>query len=87
MQCNVICRTAKKYNLLCDEEKKLLLDVKEVVTLRDLCGMGSNAIYRFKSGLEALRPVLCGLILPSCIKNSLAQFERSGNLPVNTVLH
>ena len=49
--------------------------------------MSSNALYRFKSGLEALRPVLRGMILPSSVKAKLCQFERSGNLPISTILH
>jgi len=70
---------------------ELLLDTEEVVTLRDLLGMGTKAIYRLKSGLEleALRPNLRGyiLILPSRIKVKLACFEGSGNLTIAPVKH
>ena len=83
----VIRQMAERHDLISLKKKDLLLEVEELVTLRDLCGMGSNAVYRFKSELEALRPVLRGLIFPACVKARLASFERSGNLPVNTVLH
>ena len=86
LEAEVVRRMARRYKLLCLKENEMLLEVEELVTLRDLCGMGSNAMYRFKSGLEALRPVLNGLILPNCVKARIATFERSGNLPVNTVL-
>ena len=87
LQAEVIGRVARSYKLVCFEEKELLLEIEELVALRDLCQMGSNAIYRFKSGLEALRPKLRGLILPNCIKTRLVKFERTGNLPVKTVYH
>ena len=83
----VLQRVCEDDDIIMLKKSELVLTIPELVTLRDTADMGTNAIYRFKSALEALHPVLRGLLLPPCIKAVLAEFESSGNLDIETVMH
>ena len=75
------------FGLFVCKKEDMLIDIKEIVTLRDLADMSTNAIYRFKSGFEALHPLFKGLIFPSMIKAKLGEFEGSDNLSINAKMH
>ena len=65
----------------------LTLKIEELVTICDVVGptMGTNAMYRFASAYEALRPGR--KIFPSCIKMLFAEFEGANNLSITTENH
>ena len=64
-----------------------MLGIKQVAVYRDIENMSTNAIYRFESAFDALRPMLRGLILPPSIKAKLSELEGHDNLEITTVLH
>ena len=64
---------------------ELMLSVAQCVAIRDHIGTGSNGLYRLKQGLEALVPVLKGLLIPSNIRNKMTLKEREGVVPSRVV--
>ncbi|KAL7540283.1 hypothetical protein ACHAWF_006639 [Thalassiosira exigua] len=81
----VFRKAAKNRGLLVFRSETFQLSIEEVISLRDMVGVGTNAIYRISSALAALRPYLP--IFPSRIKWNLARFESSCALEVHTDLH
>ena len=62
MKAAIVGNIAKKYDLICLQKEDMLVEVEELVMLRNISMMETNAIYRLYSGLEALHSKLCGLI-------------------------
>ena len=60
---------------------ELMLSVAQCVAIRDHIGTGSNGLYRLKQALEALLPVLKGLLIPPNIRNKMTIKEREGVVP------
>ena len=61
---------------------ELMLSVAQCVAIRDHIGTGSNGLYRLKQALEALLPVLKGLLIPPNIRNKMSIKEREGVVPL-----
>ena len=63
----VLNMIAHRSGLLIVDHCELLLSVAQCVVLRDHVGTGTNGLYQLKQALEALLPILKGLLLPSNI--------------------
>ena len=80
----VLQKVTDDSDILMLKKGELLFTMQELVNLRELIGhIGTNAMYRLKSGLEALKPQLTGFLFPSCIKAKFAAYEARDNLAVS----
>ena len=86
LRTRVIRKVAEDHGLVVIAKGELILQIAEVVTLLDLAGISTNGIYRLKSGLETLRLIHRGCLLPPGIKKLLAQFEAEGNLNITVTM-
>ena len=63
------------------DQRELMLSVAQCVVIGDHIGTGSNGLYRLKQALEALLPVLKGLLIPPNIRNKMTIKEPEGVVP------
>lgn len=75
------------HGLFVADAEDIQLSVPELMTLREESRMGSNQMRDFKANLEALKPILKGILLPSCIKEVMAKFEKLEPLEICSTSH
>jgi len=80
----ILSKVGEDYDVVVHRKHKIELGVKDVIVLRDACGGSTNFMYRFASGLKALRPDL--ILFPTSLKHQIAVFEGSNNVTSKTVL-
>ena len=80
----VIKNLGKRFDLTVVEKESIQLDVSEVISLRDTADIGTNAIYRLASALQALRPDL--ELFPPAVKAMIAVFEKTDNFEMGLEL-
>ena len=74
----VMTKLAESRGYLLLKKNELVLTVSDCIALRDWTGVANNGLHRMKQAIESLRPVLRGLLLPSCIRNKVRIEERRG---------
>ena len=67
-------KIAEDRGMVVFRQDELQLTIEEIVTLRDIVGMGTYAMSRFASGIAALRRNL--FLFLTCMKALLAGFNR-----------
>ena len=54
----------------------ITLTVAECVAIRDVIGTGNYGLYRLNQLIEALSPMLKGILIPPNIRNALSSLEK-----------
>ena len=75
---DIMKHVAEDRGYLVLDKNKLMLSVANCIALRDYFGVANNGLQRLKQSIEALAPVLKGLLLPPNVHNKVGLVEKKG---------